>query len=163
MNNQEKWDRRFVDLARHFSSFSKDISTKVGSIITDNKRRLISAGYNGLSLHTLDDPNILNNRTKKLEKIIHGEINSILFAKQDLENCQLYLWPFLSCSRCTSIIIQSGITRVVAPINNNERWAASIDMSKQMYSEAGVEVILLDGYFVDKNGWEMKPSPLIIE
>src|SRR5438552_2049603 len=44
------WDYRFLMLAKHISLWSKDNSTKVGCVIADRKRRIISVGYNGLPM-----------------------------------------------------------------------------------------------------------------
>jgi dCMP deaminase len=46
MSDLSKWDRRWLELAQHVSSWSKDPSTKVGSVIAQGKQ-LVSLGYNG--------------------------------------------------------------------------------------------------------------------
>jgi len=43
-----KWHIRFLRLAREVSSWSKDPSTKVGCVIVDQSRRVVSLGFNGL-------------------------------------------------------------------------------------------------------------------
>jgi dCMP deaminase len=43
----KKWDIRFIELAKHVSTWSKDPSTKVGAIIATEDRRVLSMGYNG--------------------------------------------------------------------------------------------------------------------
>ena len=42
------WDYRFLELAQLVSKWSKDPSTKVGAVIVDKNRRILSVGYNGL-------------------------------------------------------------------------------------------------------------------
>ena len=96
----EKWDRRFLELAKHIAQWSKDPSIKSGSVITDGKNRIISTCYNGLPQKVEDTENRYKNREIKLSIIIHCEENAILFAKQDLTGCTLYTWPFMSCSKC---------------------------------------------------------------
>jgi deoxycytidylate deaminase len=45
MNDKwEKWDQRFMDLAAHVSTWSKDPSTKVGSVIVRLDRTVVSRG-----------------------------------------------------------------------------------------------------------------------
>jgi dCMP deaminase len=139
-----KWDVRFLSLARHISTWSKDPSTKVGAVIVDRDKRIISVGYNGFAQKTPDDKQILEDRDAKLNMIIHGEINAILFAKQSLVGTSLYTWPFLPCSRCAAIVIQVGITRVVAPVNEDPRWEESFKLSQKMFNEANVTVDLKD-------------------
>ncbi len=142
----DKWDFRFLDVAASISKWSKDPSTKVGAVIVDKGRRVVSTGYNGFPQLVEDVAETYNNRDEKLEMIIHGEINAIVFAKRDLSDCTLYTYPLMPCSRCAAIVIQAGITRVVAPdhrINKQfERWGKSFDRSSKMFREAGVAVDL---------------------
>lgn len=141
----KKWDLRFIELAKHISTWSLDPSTKVGAVIVDKRHRIISTGYNGFPRGVKDTPERLNNREVKCSMVVHGEINALIFATQPLEGSTLYLWPFLSCSQCTSIIINAGVKRVVAPMNDNPRWNESILLSQTLYHEAGVQVVLLPG------------------
>ena len=143
LDSFRKWDLRFTELAKHISTWSKDPSTKVGAVIVNKKNQIISTGYNGFPRGVKDTPERLNTRELKYSMVIHAEINAILFSTQPLDGATLYLWPFLSCSTCSSVIINAGIKRVVAPINDNPRWKTSFDLSKQLYHEAGVQVVLL--------------------
>lgn len=140
-----KWDNRFIQLAKHISTWSKDPSTQVGAVIIDRRNRVISTGYNGFPRGVKDSDERLNDREKKYSMVVHGEINALLFATQPLDGTTLFLWPFLSCSHCTAIIINAGIKRVVAPLNDNPRWNESIRVSRELYHEAGVSVVLLPG------------------
>jgi len=138
------WDEWFVGMAKYVSTASKDPSTQVGAVIVDRKNRVISTGYNGFPRGVDDLPERLTTRDVKYTMIVHAEINAILFATQPLDGATLYLWPFLSCSHCSSIIINTGIKKVVAPFNYNERWAGSIKLSQALYHEAGVAVKLIN-------------------
>jgi dCMP deaminase len=140
-----KWDLRFIELAKHISTWSKDPSTQLGSVIVDKRNRVISMGYNGFPRGVKDTPERLNTREVKYKMIVHGEMNALVFATQPLKGTTMYIWPFISCSTCTAVIINAGIQRVVAPVNDNPRWKESFDLSKQLYHEAGVQVVLLDG------------------
>lgn len=140
-----KWDLRFLDLAKHISTWSKDPSTQLGAVIVDKNKRVISMGYNGFPRGVKDTPERLNNREVKYSMVVHGEMNAIIFATQPLEGSTLYIWPFLSCSVCTAVIINAGVKRVVAPLNDNPRWIESFKLSQTLYFEAGVQVILLPG------------------
>ena len=136
------WNRRFLALAEHISTWSKDPSTKVGAVIVDADRRIISTGYNGFPRDVEDLDQRLNNRDVKYEMIVHGEINAIVFANQNLQGTTLYTWPFMPCSRCAGIVIQSGIRTVVAPYNDNARWKSSFELTEQMFRESGVRLII---------------------
>lgn len=137
------WDVRFIELAKHIAEFSKDPSTKVGSVIIDRYRRIVSVGYNGLPRNIMDSHERLMDRQVKYLMTIHAEINAILFAQRDLAGCTLYTWPFMSCSNCAAVVIQSGISRHVAPYSDNPRWAKSQQLAMNMLHEAGVELTLL--------------------
>lgn len=139
----EKWDKRFIDLAEHVSTWSKDPSTKVGAVIVDANRRIVSVGYNGFPANVYDFPERYENREIKYEMIVHGEINAILFANRDLHGCTLYTWPFQPCARCASIVVQKGISRVVAPINKNPKWTKSFTLASDIFHEAKVKLELV--------------------
>lgn len=140
------WDSRFLDMAKLVSTWSKDPSTKVGAVIVDQNRRVVSTGYNGFPRGVMDSFDRLSNRDIKYEMIIHGEINAILFANQNLSGCTLYTYPFQPCSRCASIVAQTGITTVVSYECDNERWKSSFDLAKQIFEESEIELVLLKNY-----------------
>lgn len=122
--NQQKWDKRYLDLAQLVSTWSKDPSTKVGAVVVGPNNRVISLGFNGLPSYVPDDPEILHNREKKYQHIIHAEMNAILSAaNKDLcLGSTIYTYPFPPCPQCASAIIQTGIMRVVSYISDNPRW-----------------------------------------
>lgn len=141
----EKWDRRFLDLARHVSTWSLDPSTQTGAVVVDKRKRIISTGYNGFPVGVKDLPERYADRELKYKMIVHCERNALLFANTTLDDCVLYTWPFMSCSVCAAMVIQSGITRCVAPEipeHLRERWAEDMALSSQMFQEAGVVVDL---------------------
>lgn len=135
--NCQKWDLRFLELAKFISSWSLDPSTKVGAVITDTENRVVSVGYNGFPKGIKDDDR-LNNREIKYQIVVHGEVNAIMFANKSLENCTLYTYPFEPCPRCAGIIIQSGIKRIVAPYNTIDRWENDFKLSRQLFNEANI-------------------------
>ena len=45
--DRDKWDRRFLKIAREGATWSKDPSTQVGAVIVDQDQRVVSLGYNG--------------------------------------------------------------------------------------------------------------------
>lgn len=141
-----KWDKRFLDLAQHISTWSKDMSTKVGAVITRNKR-LVSVGYNGFPEKVLDLTERYEDRAVKYKMIVHAERNAILFAQQSLVGCTLYTYPFGPCSVCAGMIIQAGISRCVFPRMSEDlkkRWGPDIEMATKMFAEAGIEVFEME-------------------
>lgn len=138
----EKWDVRFVDLAKHISSWSKDPSTKVGAVITLDKK-IISVGYNGFPIGIKDDEERLNDRNMKYRLIVHAEMNAVLTANHPIAGSTLYLWPICPCESCMKMIIQSGIKRIVYPKASPDleaRWGDSLKFAKNMALEAGLQL-----------------------
>lgn len=145
MNTQNyKWDNRFLDLAQFISNWSKDPSTQVGAVIVDNDKRIISIGYNGFPVGIDDDPIRLNNRETKYKIVLHAECNAIMFSNTNLVGSTLYTYPFMPCPRCAGMIIQAGINRVVSYNNIPERWSHDFGLTKELFSESGVELVLYE-------------------
>ncbi len=132
------WDERFLQLAQHIAQWSKDPSTKVGAVIVRPNRTIASVGYNGFPRGVNDDER-LNDRPYKYAMTVHAETNAILSANERLDGCTLYVTPLSPCSSCASILIQSGIKRVVAYMPYQpEHWADSFAIARTMLDEAGV-------------------------
>lgn len=135
----EKWDNRFIELAKHVSSWSKDPAKKTGAVLIREDRTLASMGYNGFARKIKDNGRLLFTREAKLQRTIHAEMNAILSYPGHVQGFTLYLWPLLPCSDCAKHIIQAGILRVVAPpIKPKSKWTKSINLSKSLFEEAGV-------------------------
>ena len=136
----QKWDKRFLELAEHVASWSKDPSTKCGSLVVRGKF-VVSLGYNGFPAGCKDSEEVYADRPRKYKRVLHAEQNALLSAKQDLTGCTIYVHPLTPCSQCSAAIIQSGITRVVTKEPSAElaeRWGDSITESLQMFMEAGI-------------------------
>jgi dCMP deaminase len=143
--NQQKWDNRFLAMANLVASWSKDPSTQVGAVIVDGKRRILAVGYNGFPRGVSDDlGERLSDRSTKLPRVVHAELNAILNTgvPMSLEGATLYTSMF-PCNECAKSIIQTGITRVVAPTPTEERWADSNCVAEEMMDEAGIDLVLM--------------------
>lgn len=138
----DKWDKRFLRLAEHIATWSKDPSTKVGAVIVLN-RKIIATGYNGFPAGEDDDPALYADRAYKYEHIVHGEINGIDQAKDRPGGglpfgCTLYTVPFMPCSVCADKIIEAQIVRVVAPYSDNPRWIESFESTQIKFAKNGI-------------------------
>lgn len=137
-----KWDKRFLELAKHVSEWSKDPGTKVGAVIVDDMNRIISMGYNGFPRDIVDFKERLDDREIKLKLTLHAEENAILFANRDLTGTTIYTYPFQPCSHCSLWIVQSGIGYVVAPKSDVERWKDDFKLAEEILAESGVQLTL---------------------
>lgn len=136
------WDKRFIDLASHVSTWSKDRSKKVGSVIVDEDNRVISMGYNGFVSNINDDIEERHVKPLKLSFVVHAELNALCSASRSgikTKGATIYI-TFPPCSECAKAIIQSGIIRVVCyPINStNSSWEQTTSIAKTMFCEAGI-------------------------
>lgn len=137
-----KWDKRFLDLAKHISTWSKDPSTQCGAVITKGKR-IISLGFNGFPQGVKDSIERLEDRETKYRIVLHAEQNALSFANCDLSGCTIYVYPMPPCSRCASQIIQAGIKRIVTKYpgaDKLERWQVDFNLASDMYKETGVDL-----------------------
>lgn len=140
-----KWHRRFLSMADLIASWSKDPSTKVGAVIVDSKRRIISTGYNGFPHRAQDTP---VPREQKLLRTVHAEVNAIIFAQRSLENNTIYVTHH-PCAQCAAKIAQTGISTVVCWTPTEEfyfRWLTDIEESQAILKESGVSLVLVDPY-----------------
>lgn len=143
-----KWTQRFLGLAEHVASWSKDPSTKCGAVIVDPMtHRVVSLGFNGFPAGVPDEQDLLGDRAIKYEMVVHAEVNAILFAGIPLAGMALFTWPFPPCSRCAAVVIQSGIQCVTAPIPAGDLalWHRhNCDRTLSMFHQAAVEMRLID-------------------
>lgn len=140
-SESEKWNRRFIELAKLVATWSKDPSSQVGAVIVDEHRRIVSTGYNGFAVGVNDLPERLNNRDVKYKIILHAEENAIMFARRDLTGCSLYVTNLPPCAHCASLIVQSGIKNVYAVCDEvPDRWKDSYKLTCQVFKEAGVSL-----------------------
>ena len=138
---QRLWDWA-VEMAKHVAKLSKDPSTKVGAVIFDDKRRIISAGYNGLPRGIQDSEQRLHDRGTKLKMTLHAEKNAIAFATAPLDGSTLFC-THPCCTQCAALAIQVGIKHICWPTPESafvERWADDMTLSMEVLMEAGVNV-----------------------
>lgn len=144
----DKWDRRFLALARHIAGWSKDPSTQVGCVVVGADREIRSTGFNGLPRGLEDTTERLTDRNLKYPLICHAEENAILHAARigvSLSGCTMFVtWP--PCTRCARSLVQAGIVEVVFPdrLEVPERWQVDFKLSLEMLNEARIKIRLVE-------------------
>ena len=137
-----EWDDRFFDLADMVGSWSKDPSTKVGAVIIRPDRTIASVGYNGFPRGVDDSPEIYEDRPTKYMRIVHGEANAILSAREPLHGYTLYVTPLHPCATCSGLIIQAGIKVVNYSMSKqnirNDAWQQHYEQMTEMFLQAGI-------------------------
>ena len=131
-----KWSQRFLDLAEHIAEWSHDPRTKVGAVIVDEQKRVVSMGYNGFPRGVNDSDERYNDRSTKHLFVCHAERNALDNAPHSVQGCTMYV-PLIPCNECAKSIIQNGISKVVSYKTNREdtfNW----NITRIMFEEAGV-------------------------
>ena len=138
------WDEYFMGTALLASKRSKDPNTQVGACIVNDKKRIMSIGYNGFPMGCDDDVFPWeregdNSFDTKYPYVCHAELNAILNNRgANLEGCTIYVGLF-PCCECAKAIIQSGIKKVIY-LSDKYKDSDSTRASKRMLTAAGVEL-----------------------
>lgn len=146
--NKYIWDLRYLKLAEHISTWSKD-STGIGSVAIGDQGQVLAQGYNGFPRGVEDSQERYDVKEEKYKFVVHSEMNVIYnasFNGVSLRDSTLYVWGLPVCSECAKGIIQTGIKRVVmskrdriSTLPLSDKWKESFDLTKTLFEEAGVE------------------------
>lgn len=141
---ENKWDQRFIRVAREVSSWSKDPSRQIGAVIVKDKR-ILATGYNGFPKGIDDSEDRYNDRALKYELVVHAEMNAIYNATYNgisLKDTTLYVWGLPVCNECAKGIIQVGINRIVMAAEAvPQRWIESYAKSKELFIQSGIGIL----------------------
>ena len=137
---------KYVRLTKFLADeFSRDTSTKVGTIIIHPETyEILVTGYNGF-------PRKVDERLDRKERPIkyafteHSERNALYSAARRgiSVNGAILISTMFPCSDCARGIIQSGISRIISPPIDNERWVESSKYAEEMLQEAGITIDLI--------------------
>ncbi|MDR0917006.1 MAG: cytidine deaminase [Oscillospiraceae bacterium] len=139
MTRRDK-DNYYLDIAETVLERSTCLRRRYGAIIVHNDE-IVATGYNGaprgrrncldLGVCTRENLNIPNGERYELCRSVHAEMNAIISAaRRDTLGATLYLAgrdaktneiiDAASCSMCRRVIINAGITRVIARTTDGE-------------------------------------------
>jgi dCMP deaminase len=149
--SSHNWNEKYLSIAKEVSTWSKDLSTKVGAVITDRYGRIVAVGFNGFPKHIADTLHRRQNRHIKYKMTVHAEANVVLIAGRSARKGTIYVHGAPVCANCAGIIIQAGIKRVVAtppclPASPCEAsseskidWDEHSRIALEMFTEAGLD------------------------
>jgi len=123
----------FMAIAQAIAAGSKCKRRQVGAIIVNPLGQILSTGYNGTPRGT--DNTCEDCQGKTLPTVLHAELNAILFAREDVRGCIMYV-TCAPCAHCAAVIAQKGISRVV--------------YAEEYSSDAGIEMLRQLGIAVTK-------------
>lgn len=142
------WLKHFAEVAKLVSTMSKDPAKKIGVVIVDKNKRIISTGFNGFPKGIKDTKDRLENKEYKRAITLHAEENAILYAKQDLSGCEMYIYGLPPCSHCAAMIIQSGISAVYYTLPKeyeiSDHWKENLKIAEDILEEAKIPLLELN-------------------
>lgn len=114
---QKRYNDKYLELAKCWSTLSRAKRKKVGCIIVKNGS-IISDGYNGTPKGFSNDCEYSNGKTKWY--VMHAEANAILkLSKSNNSSIGSTLYTTLSpCRECAKLILQAEVEKVYY----NERY-----------------------------------------
>ena len=142
-----KWDQRFMNLAKEVSSWSTCVrkGRNVGSVIVRDKR-IIATGYNGAPSGVTscqekgfclrDKLGIESGTRHEICYATHAEQNALIQAAKlgiSVDGATIYV-THRPCTICTKLIINAGIKRIVYGYNYPD------DFSVELLNEADIEL-----------------------
>lgn len=135
-------DFRYMAVAVHIGTWSKDRSKGVGAIIVAQCGTIVSSGVNDFPQGVSSTQNDRHARPAKYLWTEHAERNAIFGAARigiPLAGTRMYTQRF-PCAECARAIAQSGISRVVCP-----EWRESADHNNH---DVAVTILRESGVFV---------------
>ena len=138
-----KWDLRFMKMAKEVSKWSKDPSKQIGAVAVGENHRILSTGYNGFPTGIFDHEDRYDNRELKYKYVVHAEKNCIYNACLNgisLAGASLYVYGLPVCCECAKGIIQVGIKEVIVEENcfDIAKWNDSFEITKEFFNETGI-------------------------
>lgn len=143
LEKMNKLDLRFLAISKKIAEWSKDPSKKIGCVIVNDKKTIISQGYNGFPRGVEDLKERLTDRTTKYKFVVHAEMNAIFNATYNgvsLDGTTAYIWGLPVCNECAKGLIQCGVKRIVSvDAYDDKKWSSVSEISKIMFDETDVE------------------------
>jgi dCMP deaminase len=134
---------KYIPIAQAIAQLSKD-TTKVGAVIIGASGEGGPWGYNGAPRGCSADEDDRKERPEKYFWFEHAERNAIYAAARAgfSTNGTTLVVTHPPCIDCARAIVQAGIVRVIAGIQDdefNQRWVDSAIRTKRLFEECGIE------------------------
>ena len=143
------WDEYFMQMAELTARRSTCLRRSVGAVIV-KERHVIATGYNGAprGIKHCDERggclreklNVPSGQRHELCMALHAEQNAIIQAAtlgQSIEGGTIYV-THQPCIICAKMIINAGLSKVIV------RQGYPDEMAKDILSEAGIEIVMLE-------------------
>ena len=137
IQKSKSWSDEFwLDLVDLVATQSHCLKKKVGCVIVDKKKRLVSMGVNGTLAGM---PNKCEDDDGKTihREVLHAEMNALANADKKISGCTAYL-NYSPCENCAKTLLQFGIKRFV--IRGEVKDQETLDFVKEYLGESNVKV-----------------------
>lgn len=131
MSRMSKYDY-FMQIADTVRLRSPDPKTKVGAVLVDSDSRILSTGFNGPPAGFPDAELDWGNREVVYPRVVHAEMNAILYASGRYEGSVLFC-TLSPCKDCIKLIAAAGIKTIFY----RDRYK-DIEISEKLAKEFGV-------------------------
>ena len=153
------WDTLYLGWAALSSFRSKDPDTQNGAVIIDDRKRIVSVGYNGLPDSCSDDDFPWDREAEKeadtkYPYVLHSEENAFHNSPiRDLDGCSLYIFSekgYLPCAACSRGIVKRHIREVVLAWTGTDiskqytTGPGSFEASQRMFKARGVTLRVIE-------------------
>ena len=140
---------KFLPVADAYAQMSKYPGTKVGALILSAARDVRASGWNGAPRgSSADEDSRLQDRDTRLTWAVHAEANAIANAARAgtaVDGCTMVV-THMPCMSCAKLVVPAGI-KVVLPQEPDgefaEKWSKDIADTARLFSECGVELIVV--------------------
>lgn len=139
MSKVSLMDQHGLMLARVEAAQSKDPSTKVGAIVSNNT---VIKAHNGFLGAGFDPANA--SREERYARVVHAELRALMSAGALARGSTVYSSEE-PCLECAKALITAGVKRLVhykTSADRRERW--NCDLGRQLLEEAGIEILEVD-------------------
>jgi dCMP deaminase len=115
------WDEYFINIVHQLKKRSTCSRRRFGAIVVNNKKEIVSTGYNGVvrgAEHCeeigciKDEMGVESGMGHGICPAVHAEQNALIQAGKEAEGATLYLNGF-PCKICARLIVNSGIKRLI--------------------------------------------------
>lgn len=134
-----------IEVAKVLSRRATCDRLHAGSVIFDDRGRIISTGYNGAptGMAHCDDVGhlMVENHCKRT---VHAERNAVIFAGERARGMNLANHPGQPCIDCVTTIIQAGIYRVYCERGDYDNLGAPAQIVREQLIRAGVKLMRVD-------------------
>ena len=137
IQKSKSWSDEFwLDLVDLVATQSHCLKKKVGCVIVDKKKRLVSMGVNGTLAGMPNKCEDDNGKTIHRE-VLHAEMNALANADRKISGCTAYL-NYAPCENCAKTLLQFGIAKFV--IRGEVKDQETLDFVKEYLGESNVKV-----------------------